>query len=292
MKTMGWLVCSAFIEKKGAQERKTLMSFLSQTQKEQLDTLPIPPVQLCEGLLSPQDLIEWVHPSWITLFLRSCSQEKISLFLSALPENITSVLQKNLLSSFPRFSLSKPACSFLQNNLIKGLIGNQTTLLPKEALPLSPLQDLFTLSSVQLSLLVSFLGLYDLTLEIRQIIDTIRLKKIYHALSKEKKAFLQFLSQRKASVIFKRIDLSEWKGDAEELLTIVYKRGMNRLAKALYTEQPSFVWYITRRMNSEDAHLFFSLHKKLDSPQAYALLTEQVEEVLSFLRTYNLEESV
>lgn len=286
MKTLGWLVCSAFIEKQGAGDRKNLLKFLSPTQRKEVESLPVPTPQLCLGLKTPKECLEQIHLSWFVPFLRSRSQEEISLFLSIFPEEKSSFLQKELLSSLPRLSLSACTISFLQTKLLESLLEKQQDILPEETFPPSKLQALLSLHTQEISLLVDFLGLYDLAIELRQIIDTTRIKKIYTALSKEKREFLQMIMQRPNSLAFKKMELTAWKGDTTELLHLLYKRGMNRLAKALYPEHPSFIWHICHRITTEQAHLFSSYHKKLDLPQAYTYLAEQIKDVLSFLQKH------
>jgi hypothetical protein len=156
-----------------------------------------------------------------------------------------------------------------------------------QALPKSTLNALLALSSKQLRLLVEFLGLHDLSVEIKQIIDNTKLKKIHTVLSKEKQFFLKGLTHKKEQVVFKRMELSRWNGEMDRLLALLFQRGMNRLAKALYPEHPDLIWHIAHRMDIQEAQLLFSLHKSLEHPNAYAFLSKQVLEVYTFLETLN-----
>jgi hypothetical protein len=138
-------------------------------------------------------------------------------------------------------------------------------------------------STQELRLLIEFLGLHDLSIEIRQIIDTVKLKKIHSILSKEKTAFLQSLLHKKEPVIFKKMELFNWNGEAETLLQMIKKRGLNRLAKGLYPENTNLIWYVKHRMSCEEEALFSSLHKKLEQPKAYLLLKSEILDIANFL---------
>jgi hypothetical protein len=287
MRKIGWLVCRTFIEKRASKSRKALFSYLPLIQKEKIENLSPPSADVSLGFELKKTLSNWVHPSWLAPFLKKLSAQDAELFLSAIDPKSAEPL-KSLLkipSSLPVISPS--SASFFQEILGDYLLHLQPDLLPMEGLPRSSLSKLLTLSSKELRLLSELLGLHDLAVEIYQIIDNAKLKRIYGALSKEKEFFLKMLSNKKEPVVFKRIELSHWDGQKETLLSLLLQRGMNRLAKALYPEDPSFVWYVKHRMELEDAQLLSSFHKSLQHANGYTILSRQILEAISFLEKLN-----
>lgn len=283
------LVCSAFIEKMAKDDKNALLKFLPPSEQEKYQSLHTPSKELCEGFDLTTYLINSVHYTWFTPFLRTLAEGEVNLFLAALPSDTANKLQKALLSPGTIPPASPALKSFLQAKLVKALLGDVEEVLPIEALPDSPLNCLLDLSTQEIRLLVEFLGLHDLAVEIKQIIDTVKLKKIHSILSKEKVFFLEMLSHKKATVTFKKMELSTWAGDVDLLAKLLQKRGMNRLAKALYPEDFSLTWHVKHRISSEEALLFSSLHKKLEQPKAYTLLAEQILEILTFFKKHKMQ---
>lgn len=287
MKKTGWIVCRILIEKAGGKSKDSLFSFLSPSLKKHLIDLQPPNSDLTLGFDFTTTLLESIHYSWFTPFLRNLSENDIRLFLSALEETSAKKLKDLLKVSSPLIPLSPLASSFFRKKIAEPFLSQMPELIPLQALPFSRLSTLLTLRPETLRLVSEFLGLHDLAVEIKQIIDTVQLKKIHSLLSKEKEYFLKMLSHKKEPVVFKRMELSRWDGSANTLLNLLFQRGLNRLAKGLFLEDVSFVWYVKHRMNEEDAKIFSSLHKSLEHPKAYSILSDQILEVISFLQKIN-----
>lgn len=282
MKTK-WLVCRAFLERTAKDKSETFATFLPPAEKESfLASKPLS-TELCLGFDRTQYLLYSMHYSWIALYLRTLPKQEIALFLALFSQEKNKSLRDYLLFLEPQMALTPLAQSFLLQKLSRNIFIKED-LLPIDALPPSPLNLLLQFSAENIHTLCEFLGLRDLAIELSQIIDTIRLKQIYAALSKEKWTYLNVLLQKQEPVSFKKMEIHKGPLEAETLLLLLYKRGMNRLAKALYTADKSLVWYVSHQMSGEQASLFFPLHKKLESPKAHSVLIDQVLEVSSFIK--------
>lgn len=286
------LVCNAFIEKKAKGKKDSFLAYLSPELKKEFLDLPSSCADLTSGFNQVDHLMKWTHYSWFTSFLRTLPESEIPLFLSTFPEETAKKLSKLVLFSAPIPSLSKTAKTFLQKEIIRSLLSDTPDLEPIEALPSSPLNVLLNLSSEEIHLLIEFLGLHDLAGPLRQIIDTTKIKKIQNCLSKEKMFFLTALTQKKQPLLFQQLKLDQWNNEPQSLLDILNKRGMNRFAKALYPENPDFIWHIKHRMNREKAELFSSLHTPLDQPKTYKILTDQVLEIVTFFQKNSIKASL
>ncbi len=284
MKQLGWLICNAFIEKQKKKSKATLLSFLPQSEKETISNLTAPSRDLSLGFDLKGELLLWTHYSWLLPFLRCFSEKEMCLFLSSLEEEKAKELKRSLKLSIPFFKASTTVQTFFKQKMARFLLPDNLDLLPLEALPLSPLNALLELSSKDLHFVVELLGLHDLAVELKQIIDTTKLKKIYSIFPIEKQTFLKLLAHKKEPVVFKSIEIYRWDEKPESLLQILLQRGLNRLAKALYPESASFIWYIKHRMNIEEGKLFSSLLKRLEHPKAHSFLSKQIVEAVSFLQ--------
>ena len=288
MNSTQWSVCRAFIDKKAKGTQESLISFLSPEQKKEFSSIPPCSSDLTLGFNQVRHLLQWSHYSWFAPFLRTLPENEIALFISAFSEEKAKQLSECLLFSSPLPPLSPVAKTFIQKKTIEALLTENPNLPPIEELPPSPLNILLELTSTQISLLIDFLGLYDLAIEMRLVIDTIKIKKIQSILSKEKIFFLSLLSGRQEPQLFNRVELNLWNGKTEDLLNLLHKRGMNRLAKVLYPEDPNFVYYIKLRMSTDQVAIFSPLHKKSEHAKTYKILAGQIMDVLTFFKKYNL----
>jgi len=289
MERIEWLVCRAFIDKQTRETKEAILSVLSPEQKKKILALPPAASDLSLGFDKVKYLLTRSHYSWFAPFLRTLSENEISLFLAAFPEKKAEALGKLLLFSSPLFPLTRIGQNFLQKKLAASLLKHIPNLPPPEALPQSPLNSLLELESETLELLVDFLGLYDLAAEMRLIIDKVTVKKIGAALSPEKALFFSNFVNRLEPSPFKRMELASWNGKTEDLLLLITKSGLNRLAKALYAEDPGLFEYIKLRMSTDKATLFSSFYKEAEPRKAYNLLKRQIPEVLTFFKKHNLQ---
>lgn len=287
MKKIGWLFCRTLIEKKKKESKSLLFSFLPDSEKEIIEHLKPPSESLLSGCEIEKDVLTRVHPSWLIPFLKPFSENELSLFLSSIDKRKAEKIKDSLKVSSPRINLSKTAHQFFNKKMTEFLILQTPDLLPLKALPKSALNELLDLNEVEIQTLVELLGLHDLAVELKQIIDNTKLKKIYSIFPKEKEIFLKMLSSKKEPVTFRRMEITRWDGKAESLLALLFERGLNRLAKALYPENGDLIWYVKHQLDIEHSVHFSSLCKKLEHSKAYSFLSKQVLDALSFLRKIN-----
>jgi len=260
------------------------MKYLSAAAKQVLETLPKTYRDPTQGLSSLSIQLERIHFSWFTSYLRTLSQREVRLFLSASPAGHVAELKTGLLFSEDLIVLSPSAKSYLQGLLLKHLIGEEKEWLPLECLPESPLNALLELSSVDLNTLIDFLGLHDLTVEMRQIIDAAKLKKLSAALSPSERSYVKILMQSREPVVFPSMGLAHWQGEKDRLKVLIRGRGLNRLAKGLYGGHPSLLWHLSHKLDVDRALSLQKLYAPLENASVSKLLSDQILELLSFMR--------
>jgi hypothetical protein len=284
MDQASWTVCQALLQNCPSEKKRFLVRFLPKNQRIAAETATL--LELKDIPAAPEKELDKVHYTWLTPFLRMLPENEIRLYLSALTEDQSKELQKALLFSNHLVALAPVAKEYLQKNLWKKIGGSSQ--LPLACLLHTPLNALLRLSGAELQKLSFLLGLHDLAHEMRQIIETAKLKKIQAALSKEEQLFLKMLIQKKEQVVFKQLALAKWDGNEELLRKIVLGRGTNRLAKGLYGHDASLIWHIAHRIDMETGSMLIKLSTALELPRAHEVLIEQIQEALSTLHSKTL----
>ena len=281
------IILHAYLEKCPSEERRQLAHYLEPTERQAVLSVPKTYGDPLKSQEDPAHLLNWIHASWISPFLRTMAEKEIGLFLASLSHERAATVGKDLLFSGPLPVLSPLGKTFLQSTLVRYLTAEVDDLLPRECLPESPLNDLLTLSTDTMVEFLDLLGLHDLAVEVKQIIDKQKLAKIYDILSENQHHYLKILLQSPEPVAFTPIGLFNWNGDKEKLKMLIQQRGANRLAKALYGQDVSLNWYVLHRFNVEKALLIRKLSTTLDNPRASQLLIQQVIELINYIQQGN-----
>lgn len=275
-------VCKAFLQKASEEKRARLFQFLSPDDQNAMASIadgffgdP------AKGFAGEESLLKRVHYSWLAPPFRSFAENEARLFLSALSSEQAKGLKKQLLFTNELPELNPVATPFLRKILWKTISDEE--LLPQECLPSSPLNQLLEIKVSELLLLIDFLGLHDLAPQVKQIIDTTKLKQVYAALTPSELSLLKTLLHRKEPLSFKRMELSKWDGKKDSLRSLLHQRGINRLAKALYQNEKSLLWYTSHRLDIERGELLLKLGAPLEHARAHELLVSQIEEILPLI---------
>lgn len=285
MDISAFIVWNSCLSTVTSQMRDALLKHLSSELSQKLQELPVLSIDLEKQIPPLEEELSHIHYSWFTPFLRSLPEHEIKLFLSSLDLGHIKELRQALLLSNTLPTPSTIGRTYLKKTLLETLAPSD--LLPIAYLPPHPLNALLELTSSELSSLVELLSMHDLSIEIRHIIETTKLKEIRSLLSKPQMTFLKTLLHKKEPVSFKKMGLVNWKGDLEALRSMLIQRGVNRIAKSLYGHNPSLLWYAAHRLDIEKGELLLKLCSPLDHPHAAALLTDQVVELVHALKQSN-----
>src|SRR3990167_8295177 len=165
-----------------------LQSHLQPSLLEKLKKLPSPP----EKPKTPLSLLTLIHWSWFLPPLEHYTKEEQKLFLAILPKQTRNRLNQEIgLPPLPPAALKTSVRLFLEKELICQ-IGKE--ILPPSFLPPSPLNHLLFLSKKEFIQLIDLVSLFDLMVELKQIVETKILRKIYSFLSEEEKKFLKTIA--------------------------------------------------------------------------------------------------
>jgi len=277
------LACKAFLERQPPQRQKRLASFLPKVEQVQMEAIQFAHSDWIDFSFRLDEALDTVHPSWIIPQLQACTSLELGCFLASLHSNQAKSIKSFLHYLRPLPMLTSLGKTYLRTDLLTKISGIEN-IIPLRALPASRFNPLASFAFRDLVRLGFLLGLKDLGHYLRQVIDKAKIKSIEQALSAEEWQTVQQLSLKKDPLVAGRQGFSTWDGRPEKLRMLVEQRGINRLAKALFGEHPSLLWYVTHIFDVPRASFFETVCTENPSEATRDLVQEQVlEAVTSFL---------
>jgi hypothetical protein len=275
-------VLSAFLQNSPSPRRMQLLALLPEEDQLALTTHLSSYQDPLQGFSTRGEQLGRIHFSYFAPYLRSLPKTEISLFLAALHEEQSRELKKTLLFSNHTLSLTPLGREFLQKELLEKVQDKEQ--LPVECLPDNPLNSLLDLKEPLLGRLITCLGVHDLKVEIKQIIETAKLKQINGALKREQGAYLKEIFHKNEQLTFAPMGLRNWNGDPHALQASLRTRGLNRLAKALYGKHPSLLWHMCHKLDISEGAALQKGCTPLDHEQAANLLSTEIIQLFNFLQ--------
>lgn len=257
-----------------------LEKFLPESERRELEELPPFTEEVRPDRFTNGNVLEKVHWSWFLPTLKAYPETEQKLFLSAVDSYAAKNLARALILSSNGQEMSEIGRLFIRKILLDSLLGPHDRLLPKEYLPPSPLKGLLNLSKKELTRLIDLLSLHDLAAELRQIVETKILKKIYSLLSEEERKFLKLAMAHKDPFALGKLGMDRWDGSEESLRTLLHKRGLARFGAGLSGQDPDFIWYICHQL---DIGRGTALHKLCAKEPIHGVtdaIIRQIEELL------------
>lgn len=274
------MIFNAFLSRQSQEKRERLCRFLTNTEQERLSQLPSFEQGLTPEGFSNGAMLERVHWSWFLPTLKSYSPTEQALVLASLDKDSALPLAELLPAKISQDPLTPMGKAYLRQMLLDSLIGAHDRLIPAEFLPPSPLNQLLELPKRELIALIDLLAMHDLAAEMRQIVETKILKKLYSFLSEAQKQFLKHASKKAEPFTLPRIGLDRWEGTKDALRHVLHRRGLGRLGLALSEEDPALIWYICHQLDIGRGNALFKLSTKEASHTVSIAAVKQVEELL------------
>lgn len=275
------MVLKAFLSRCPPEKTRALERFLPEGERLQLEKLPHFAEEVTPEGFTNDGMLEKVHWSWFLPTLKTYADSEQRLFLSSVSafaaKNLAKVLK---IASYANQEITEVARSFLRQLLLHSLIGPEDRLLPINYLPASPLTQLLNLSKKELIQLIDSLSIYDLAAELRQIVETKILKKIYSFLSEKEKNFLKVASAHKEHFVLARVGLDRWDGTEESFRMLLHRRGLARLGVALSGQDPDFIWYICHQLDIGRGNALFKLCTKEATHGVTDVIIKQIVDIL------------
>lgn len=278
---MSSMVLKAFLSQTPEEERAALLRFLPASEVALLNELPPFEEETEFFEENASDALEKVHWSWFLPTLRTFSPREQRLFLSAFSASMQESLVEALSIEEPLEKASDIAKEYLQGYLLDSLVDAKKKQLPAPFLPQSPLNPLLSFTKRELMHRIDDLALYDLAFEVRQIVETKILKKLYSFLSEEQKLLLKKISVAHPEASFPRLGLERWDGTEEALRSLLHRRGLTRLGTALAGQHPDLVWALCHHLDIGRGSRLFKQYEREKPSELSAMIVQQIEELLS-----------
>lgn len=279
MKQSSLTVLKGFLISLSPKEQKNLKNFLSQKINEKLEKLFSKTIEKEDFYLD--NLIKDIHYSWFIDFLSSLSKEDQNLYISFFEDE---KIRKNLLKNFKlkkEISLSNIVKQFIKKKLIENIFDEN--ILPKKYIK-SDLSFLLNFSKQELIKIIDFLSLFDIAKEIKKIVNKKTLQKIYTFLSPGKQKFLFFLANYKESFSFPSLELEKISEDKEIFHSTLHKRGLYRFALSLANQEKSFIWHITRTLDTGRGKMIEQITEKRGHENILKKLSENILKTITIIK--------
>lgn len=275
MDASGSLALLSLMQSHGASEK--LLAILPESTVSHLPT-ERPKVVENQSISLAVDFAE-IHDSWIAKLLESVDEKQKNILISALPESKQEKLwDKN---SKKPLAFSNPLVKMMQKKLLqKAFLEKNPGFLPLEILPPHPLFQLISLDKKQIVLLIDTLGLRDLALDVKKVIDKNLLKAIDEALPNHQKEILKYFIKEKERLGFKPIHLENWDKSPQALADMIHIRGLNRLGKALYGIHRGWLWHFYHKLDYGRANRLKKYINFIPHEKAKEILIAQVLEAI------------
>lgn len=233
-------------------------------------------------LEEPKHLVQHVHYSWLASALSQLPAKMRPFFLTSLPKSKAALLGEMMKMAPSSIRLPLSTRLYLLSLIAAKL--KPAHILPAPYLPATNLSGLLSLKKGEIVQLIDFLGLYDLAEEIRHIVDKKYLKAIYNCLSVKKQHFLRICLHQKERLSIPRLGLEKWRGDCKSLDSLLHKRGLFRLGKAISGMHPDFFWHLTRRLDVGRGRILEQYYAKEEVPGVTQALIQEILNLMNFFK--------
>jgi len=281
MQAKGWMMFNVFVNKYHQGAKEALLKGLADEETRQAIDHDINSHDISPTVVKSWDLIKKIHYSWMKEPLQLLPQELQALILSALPQE-----QSEGLASLLRMQVTPPQFSdiigrFLVDLFYRRYVASEE--LPPQLLPQTKLSFLINFNKNQLIELFDYLGLYDLSQDVRCIVDKVRLKKIFLSLSQNMQEFLKICLQQRDWLPPQPLPLDTWDGQKKTLIRLIHRRGIDRLGKALSAHPEPLIHHLSHVLDTGRGTILKKCVSKEVPPDIVPFLEGQVINVVKFI---------
>ena len=255
-----------------------LVSLLSNDLKQSLATCSYDQSDITIFISQKQAALQSMHYSWIVKLLEDTAENLQQFLIAGLSSEQLKGLAKIGLKPI---SSAKVFHHFFAAELEKLL--QLDHLLPREMMPKSRFESLLFLSKDQLLQIIDLLGLFDLSLEVKKILDRDTLRQIYAALSQTEVKFLKVcLHARNRSA--KPGSMLKSKPVEKKLLRQnIYQKGLLRFCLAISDEDQNFWTYLAWKFDIGRGKLILDQLQKKHKFADISSFQKQLLEVVKFI---------
>lgn len=225
------------------------------------------------------EILPHIHYTWLIPLLQNLDPEEQRLFLLVLPTELSTTIASHLSCDPPKFTLSAIMKEFAQGYLMKELLQG-INYLSLELLPDHPLNRLLQVSSKDLNELIFTVGLHDLAIDMKKLIQASTLKHLSEALSPQEYMYLRKLQKKAENIQLSSPNIDKWNGETNTLRQLIFLCGVNRVAKALYPCHYMLLWNISHRLNKTVHSSLYALYTDIKNKRIKEKLIRDILELI------------
>jgi hypothetical protein len=224
-----------------------------------------------------------IHYSWLVTPIQKLSNEYQALIVAALPDELSGRLSQSLNLTPPSKEIPLLVKDYLVKTLYQQLKGSDKVL-PLAYLPPFLLFSLSEWDKHGLVELIEFIGIHDLSEEIRHIVNKKVLQTVYTCLTPKEQQYLKSCMHLKEKVSTPSLGLEKWGGNCTKLKSVLQTRGLVRLGKALSGEHPDFIWHLSHRLDTGRGQALLKYYSRKAVPGITGILAQQISNLMNFLK--------
>jgi hypothetical protein len=262
------------------ENKKRLLQGLKEPLKSSILDLTISSNSLSSVMENKSTQLSSIHYTWLKDYILTFPES----YIKPLVASLTNKQQISLIDELKLENL--PKLTLVGKSYFSSILWDKTeekSHLPLTLLPHFPLKSLAILNKAQLQKVIDYLGLHDLTLSIRTIVNKALIRSVFETLDTKERLFLKKIFNKKETVSSKKIPLETWTGNKEKLRILLHKRGIIRLGAALSGTDKELIWHIIKILDTGRGMLLKEQIKSHALPKITEKLIIQVEEILNFL---------
>lgn len=263
-------------------EQELIRFWDSQNSVEEIDRIGRVHGEPKDLLIDPERALEEIHYSWIAEAMENLPKHLHPSILASFGNTLKQQLcrqygiEVDTLDTIPDITKK-----FLLEKVYLQLEG-VNEVFPLSFSPEYPLSKLLEMDKNLLLELFDLLGLHDLAIKAKHIVDKTTLNYIYASLTPIRKKIFNVFLQQQDKAQLPQIDLSNWSGEPRILKKILHRRGILRLSNALSGYSKDFMWHFTRRLDTGRGRIVLRYYSE-ETTQLVPILTEQVQFILNMI---------
>ena len=247
MQAKGWMFFNVLANRYHSGSKEALLQYQPESETQEALKNDVSSQDISLATIPAKEKLKRIHYSWLLKNIEPLPNEFKELVLASLDKNQANSIREHLKVDGKK-TLPEPVAQFIAKIFYDNYVGDAS--LPAAFLPSTPLSFLLTYDKEQLMELADHLGLYDLSHDIRQIVDKARLQKLFVALTPSMQKFLKVCLVQRDWLKVPPLPLGQWDGQRAALLKMIHQRGLERLGKALSGQSEELITHISCRLDT------------------------------------------
>lgn len=284
MSAKSWSVLQGLLHSFHGDDFKLFEKFLPEEGegKEIFSSFLSPKAEKSEIFLFSKGILGGMHYSWLFDLFEKIPEEKRALYFSSIPEEQDNENMRVLKDKFgEKISLTEFGRKFLFSHL-QHMYLEKEDWMPFALLPDSHFKDLLRYGKRKLVRFIDFLGIRDLSIELRELNSPEVSQRIEEILTMKKREYLKICLEEEA-LRLSSLELIKWDGDKRKMQILLHQKGLERFAKTISGQHLSFFWHITRKLDKGRGKALMKHYSKEEIPDATPVLSRQFASLVEFL---------